>query len=195
MGRASRQEAGRNRERVVETAARLFREHGVENVSIADIMSAADLTSGGFYRQFDSKEALTEEAFAAAFANSAESWRRVRAGGGAPQASGLRALVRHYFRRRPAEKNCPMLALSSATSHLPSGSPAADAYGEGAEALFAQFREEVLGSPGAPSESDALVLFAAMIGTGLLTQAVGRNPWIGSMQKAVLDALPDGESR
>jgi hypothetical protein len=43
MGRVSAQ-AALNRQHIVETASRLFRQHGVEGVSIADIMAAAGLT-------------------------------------------------------------------------------------------------------------------------------------------------------
>ncbi|EKU30878.1 TetR family transcriptional regulator [Alcaligenes sp. HPC1271] len=62
MGRVSREQAERNRERVLETACRLFRKHGVEGVSIGDIMKEAGLTAGAFYKQFVSKEALIDEA-------------------------------------------------------------------------------------------------------------------------------------
>ena len=55
MGRVSREQAQRNRERVLETASRLFRKHGVEGVSIGDIMQDAGLTAGAFYKQFASE--------------------------------------------------------------------------------------------------------------------------------------------
>jgi protein phosphatase len=49
------------RTRILDTAARLFREHGVDGVGIDAIMEAAGLTRGGFYGHFDSKEDLFEE--------------------------------------------------------------------------------------------------------------------------------------
>ncbi|GAA3080362.1 TetR/AcrR family transcriptional regulator [Streptosporangium carneum] len=66
MGRESQAQAQQNRERVVDTASRLFREQGTE-VSVADLMKAAGLTHGGFYKQFASKGALIGEATAHAF--------------------------------------------------------------------------------------------------------------------------------
>jgi TetR/AcrR family transcriptional repressor of nem operon len=60
--RVSREQAAENRERIVETAARMFRENGFDNVSVDAIMNAAGLTHGGFYGHFESKEALVEEA-------------------------------------------------------------------------------------------------------------------------------------
>lgn len=199
MGRASREQAERNRERVVETACRLFRMHGVENVSIADIMSEAGLTPGGFYKQFESKEALIDEAFALAFRQSSGSWDEIRKRNDTGASQALTALVQHYFKHRPLEQNCPMLAFSSLVSNLPSDTRTIDVYCSGVEKLFSQFRDAAMKSSeekeGATtmSEPDVLILFAAMIGTGLLTKAIGHTPWIHQMQSAILDVLPEPE--
>lgn len=50
------------RERIVEAASRLFREHGIAAVGLAEIMAEAGLTVGTFYTHFESKEALVREA-------------------------------------------------------------------------------------------------------------------------------------
>ncbi|MFE1599856.1 TetR/AcrR family transcriptional regulator [Methylobacterium sp. ID0610] len=63
MPRVSQEQAKRNRQRVVEAAASLFRERGLHGVGVADIMAAAGLTHGGFYGQFANKDALAGEAF------------------------------------------------------------------------------------------------------------------------------------
>jgi TetR/AcrR family transcriptional regulator, transcriptional repressor for nem operon len=52
----------KTRLRIVETAAKKFRESGIINTSVAELMDAAGLTVGGFYRHFDSKEHLVAEA-------------------------------------------------------------------------------------------------------------------------------------
>src|SRR5437588_4965925 len=49
------------RERILEAASRLFREHGIAAVGLAKIMAEADLTVGTFYTHFESKEALLRE--------------------------------------------------------------------------------------------------------------------------------------
>ncbi len=46
------------RERILESAARLFRAHGFEGARIDDIMAGAGLTRGGFYAHFRSKNDL-----------------------------------------------------------------------------------------------------------------------------------------
>jgi len=60
--KVSRQQAAANRQRVVEVAARLFREKGTNGVSVPAIMRAAHLTHGGFYAQFKSKRDLEQQA-------------------------------------------------------------------------------------------------------------------------------------
>lgn len=50
------------RERIIEVAARLFREAGIAAVGLAKVMTEADLTVGTFYTHFKSKEALLREA-------------------------------------------------------------------------------------------------------------------------------------
>jgi hypothetical protein len=44
-----------------------FRNYGVDNVSVADVMGAVGMTIGGFYKHFESKDDLIQEAFSLAF--------------------------------------------------------------------------------------------------------------------------------
>lgn len=71
--KVSKEQARENRARIVETASELFRERGFEGVGVAELMSAAGLTHGGFYKHFGSKSDLMEEAMNCGFKNSAES--------------------------------------------------------------------------------------------------------------------------
>ena len=54
----------RTRERIVESARKLFNRHGFEQVSIDTVMSEAGLTRGGFYNHFQSKDELYAAAVA-----------------------------------------------------------------------------------------------------------------------------------
>ena len=65
--RVSREEMRRSHERIVGEAARLFRERGIENSSVAEVMEAAGLTHGGFYRHFEAKHGLVAAAMNSAF--------------------------------------------------------------------------------------------------------------------------------
>ena len=74
--RVSREKAAENRERIVETASRMFREAGFDGVGLDAIMHAAGLTHGGFYRHFKSKDDLAAEAVAHALERGAENQSR-----------------------------------------------------------------------------------------------------------------------
>src|SRR5262245_46996239 len=60
--RVSRERAAENRERILDTAACLFRENGFDRVGIDVIMKGAGLTHGGFYGHFTCKDDLAAEA-------------------------------------------------------------------------------------------------------------------------------------
>ena len=77
--RVSREQAAKNRERVLDVAARLFRERGFDGVGVADLMKAAGLTHGGFYGHFASKEDLMAQAWRRALAGSLYRWSRLAA--------------------------------------------------------------------------------------------------------------------
>src|ERR1700740_58096 len=64
--RKSKQEAVETRRRIVKAAAAKFRQNGIGGTGLSDLMAAAGLTHGGFYRHFDSKDQIVAEACAAA---------------------------------------------------------------------------------------------------------------------------------
>jgi len=53
--------------RIVNVAAKRFRELGLEGIGVADVMKEAGVTAGGFYKHFDSRDELVVEALATAF--------------------------------------------------------------------------------------------------------------------------------
>jgi len=95
---------------IVECAARLFREFGVDNVSVAKVMSAADMTIGGFYKHFESKDALVEEVSLLPSSNP----RYLR------KVSNANTTIRASYRRHRrllseeerADQACPMIAFA-----------------------------------------------------------------------------------
>ena len=77
--RVSRQKAAENRERIIDAAGALFREKGFDGIGVADIMKAAQLTHGGFYGHFASKDDLVAQASQRAMARAAMNWTNVTA--------------------------------------------------------------------------------------------------------------------
>src|SRR5213076_862901 len=111
--RVSREQAAQNRERVLDTAARLFRERGFNGVGVADLMKAAGLTHGAFYGQFESKEDLMAQACARAYEGVLEDWRtRVESSSGNPLAEMLASYLSTAHRDRPGE-GCVVAALGA----------------------------------------------------------------------------------
>jgi TetR/AcrR family transcriptional regulator, transcriptional repressor for nem operon len=64
--RKSREEAAQTRKRIIEAASCEFRKNGIVATGLNDLMKAAGLTHGGFYKHFESKDQLVAEACAEA---------------------------------------------------------------------------------------------------------------------------------
>ncbi|MDR6632619.1 TetR/AcrR family transcriptional repressor of nem operon [Phyllobacterium sp. 1468] len=54
-------ETAEKHERILDQASRLFRERGLSDVSVNELMKAAQLTHGAFYNHFESKQHLVTE--------------------------------------------------------------------------------------------------------------------------------------
>ena len=112
--RRSREDAAETRRATVETASRLIRERGVAAVSIADVMGALDMTVGGFYRHFDSKEELVSEAIEAASLETVRAMAQTCEGARGP--ARFRTLIDAYLSREHLSdpgRGCPVAALAS----------------------------------------------------------------------------------
>ncbi len=106
MARTSRETASRRREAVVQAAARLFRERGLQGVSVPELMAEAGLTHGGFYRHFESKDALEAEAYGRGLEQTAEYvWSLIERNGGNGDAARTRALFDRYL--SPSHRDDP----------------------------------------------------------------------------------------
>ena len=70
-----REQADENREALLATASRLFRERGIDGVGVAEIAREAGLTHGALYKHFRSKDDLATEAFTQGLALSREAFR------------------------------------------------------------------------------------------------------------------------
>jgi TetR/AcrR family transcriptional repressor of nem operon len=105
--RVSREKAAENRERIVETASRMFRERGFDGVGVDAIMHGAGLTHGGFYGHFKSKEDLAFTALALALKRGSENHSRY---------SELEHLVSGYLSERHCAdraNGCAIVALGA----------------------------------------------------------------------------------
>ena len=110
--RNSREVAAENREKIVAVAAKLFRERGIAAVGVAELMQAAGMTHGGFYKHFESKDALITEACSYSFGEPGGNLRA--AAESAKPGEELHAIVDSYLSRRHRDnpgKGCAVAAL------------------------------------------------------------------------------------
>src|SRR5512138_2489128 len=103
-----------SRDKILESARRLFNKRGFSEVSIDEIMENAGLTRGGFYRHFRDKDELYAEAVRWFLCEEApKPWRRPRRNGHKPRAERI---VDSYFSLDhfdDSESCCPLIALPS----------------------------------------------------------------------------------
>jgi TetR/AcrR family transcriptional repressor of nem operon len=113
--RKSREEAAETRRRIIASAATEFRRRGIAATGLAEVMAAAGLTHGGFYRHFASKDALVAEASTAALAAVNERMAEA-ASSRRSKRKGLKEVAERYLsaghRDNPAI-GCPLAALGS----------------------------------------------------------------------------------
>jgi TetR/AcrR family transcriptional regulator, transcriptional repressor for nem operon len=165
--KVTREQAAANRQRVVETASRLFRRHGFDGIGVADIMNAAGLTHGGFYGQFGSKEALAAEACAQTGRDPWTSWLD------APPDQRLPGIVRSYLTARHRDNHangCLFAALGSDVARQPPS--VRRAFTERVRAKIDLLRRVVPGRSAAARRDKALATLAGMVGALILSRAV-----------------------
>src|SRR2546427_7474772 len=109
----------RTHQRILDTAAGLFRKRGYAATGVDAVMTSAGLTAGGFYAHFRSKQALLAEALELAFQRSRDHWRSRLQGREGP--AWVRAHITSYLsqeHRDAAEHGCPMPALGAEIARL-----------------------------------------------------------------------------
>jgi TetR/AcrR family transcriptional repressor of nem operon len=169
--RQSREAKARSHEVIVAEAGRLFRERGLERTSVADVMEAAAMTHGGFYRHFDSKDALAAAALRAAFDAFAGMIAESAAARGAPDAVG------EYFDlylSDPHVRNpglgCPIATLGPDVAR--GGEDLRAAFRAGLSAVVGQLAQGLEGSP-QQRQDEALKRLAQAAGAVVIARAAG----------------------
>ncbi len=162
--RVSRQQAAENRDRIVDAAARLFRDRGFDGVGVDTIMKEAGLTHGGFYGHFASKEALAAEAMERAIDRSAERQ---------DQASSLEMLVSDYLSDRhlaQRAEGCAVAALGCDVGRQ--GRVVRRTLSTGVRRQIDRLAGLLKHGTAAMRRRRAIAKYAGMVGTMMLARAV-----------------------
>jgi TetR/AcrR family transcriptional repressor of nem operon len=158
-------------ERIVDAAARSFREHGSEGQGLARLMKEVGLTHGGFYRHFDSKEDLYVDAIARGFQEAAD--RMLAAAARAAQGEQLRAIIEHYLSLEHLEHPECGCVLATLAAEIARQRPAVRAR---INAAMKSYRERLLpffpGNDLVVKRRQFIVLFPAMAGVLMIARAM-----------------------
>jgi TetR/AcrR family transcriptional repressor of nem operon len=157
------------RRRIVDTAARLFLEKGVDRVGVDEIMRECGLTHGGFYGYFPSKDALISQACEAALEESVDQWMRLARKLG--DDAGWRSFLKTYLAGDLASENnpaCPTAILGADVARRQETIQAS--FVAKLNALIDKLAEE-----SGSDRSDAILSFAALVGATSLAAQVGQD--------------------
>ncbi len=192
--RVSRKQMAENRTRILDEASRLFQARGFESVSVAEVMSAAGLTHGGFYGHFASKDDLIAQMLAHRLAGPRDT----------PASMG--AYCAGYLsdsHRAAVGEGCPIAALAAEVPRRPAAAQAAMAAGIAAQiARLAQLSDA---DDPAAQRRDAIGSWSAMVGALVLSRAVddpglaadilnGTRDWIDAAGTGAAPAPPPGRA-
>lgn len=166
--RVSREQAAENRRRIVDVAARLFRERGIATTGVDAVMNNAGLTHGGFYTHFGSKDKLAAEACSLSLARSLEKWTAL-----ADKKDSLKAIVSHYLSERHRDNpsdGCLIAALLTEASR--STPEVRQAITKGIKSLVGVLESNVSGQDKKARRANAVNLFTSLIGALAVARAV-----------------------
>jgi TetR/AcrR family transcriptional repressor of nem operon len=184
--RMSREATARSKARIVGAAAKMVRERGIDATSVAEVMHAADMTNGGFYRHFASKDEMIGMAIGAAFDDIANRFdRRLRQKGAA---AAVEAYVDEYLSdghlQHPGQ-GCPVAAVAADAGR--SGGVFAAEFAAGAEKLIGRLAAGSGGSVTKPERSKAIRSMAMLVGAVVVARAIGQ----GDLREEIIAACKE----
>ncbi len=158
------------RQKIVDTAMRLFSLHGYEKISIGDVMTEAELTHGGFYHHFASKLDLYREAIYAALAQGKAVFSEVNA-------DNIANFIKEYLSEAHCfgtEFRCPLSAMT--VDMLNGPEEIRIAYNKSLNAFVAAVQarsyRKTASETGQISKQEALQISITLIGGMTLARAV-----------------------
>jgi len=179
------EQTAKKHEKILNEAARLFRERGFAGISVAEVMKAAGLTHGAFYAHFDSKEALAAEAVARAFAQSDAQIDARVAGAKDPKKAFLDGYLSTAHRDRPGF-GCAMAALGPESARDP---VLRGAFTENIRRRIAGMAGRFRWKNRKPPRQNALHLLSAAVGALILARLVDDPALSEEFLEGVRDSL------
>ena len=184
MPRLTQEQKQLNHDKIIESAGRGFRTHGVNGIGIAELMKSAEMTHGGFYNHFDSKDDLAREVIRQGFISSLAALADIRD----EHPRSARAALDHMFdqylsvlHRDQPENGCASAALVTDAGR--DGVAAQSEYQHGLDGFFSAITDMVLeaaSQTGADVSAEqareqAIALFSQMVGAIVISRAVAKS--------------------
>lgn len=193
MGYSQAQKA-ESRQRVLESASRQIREHGIEALGVADCMRSAGLTHGAFYGHFSSRDALILEALEHAVSQSAKRIASLSAGSGKRGETPLQSIAEAFLNERHVKnpgKGCALCALAGEARH------ANPDVREQLTEYVRKLASQIAQAASTDSEKPALGTVATIVGAVTLARAVDDDKLAKSILSASLALVmtQDGGAR
>ena len=160
------------RQRILDVAARQFRERGVAGAGLAGIMAEAGLTNGAFYVHFESKDDLVCAVLGEVLTRREETLRERAAEG-----DGIKAIVSDYLSRKHRDNpgnGCPTAAMVGDVARQPVATR--EAFTAKIEPIVAHMAAQLPMRSAAARRRRALAIYALMVGTLQLARAVSDEP-------------------
>ena len=168
--RTSREATAATKRRILAAAARMLRERGIEATSIADVMQAAGMKHGGFYKHFESKEDLVRQAIASAFAERITAFDAQKEKDG--EEAAIQAYIETYLSPAHADhpgQGCPVAGFGTDAGR--DRQAYAGAFAAGMEALV-----ERMGGAAPDRRDRAIRKLCLMVGAIIVARASGHGP-------------------
>lgn len=165
--RYSHNHKAQTHQRIIKEASVRFRRDGIGATGLQPLMKALNLTHGGFYAHFKSKDELVEKALQAASAELDAHCAMLFS-----QERPLEAFIDSYlseWHHTSPDQGCPLPTMSSELGQRGQQSPTTDTV---LDARLKQI-ETALGSPNADEQS--LVMMSTLVGALVLARSV-ENP-------------------
>lgn len=167
------------RDKILQSASRLFTHHGFEKVSIDQVMQQAGMTRGAFYKHFSSKSELYSQAVI--YGATKGAGRNLR------DAADLQTVINLYLSEdhiRAENDVCPLAFLvSDITQREPQQQ---ETYGKVLQGFIRHLTKE-----SGQSEEQAILSTVLMIGGVALARAAGS----GELSSRILNAAREEASR
>jgi TetR/AcrR family transcriptional repressor of nem operon len=188
--RVSKDEKAKSHAAIVKTAAAMMRQNGILQTGVSDVMQAAGMTHGGFYRHFKTKDDLTAAAIAFAFDQTLENLETRVNKDGARDAA--KRYAQHYLSAghvNNAAAGCPVAALGTDGARL--NSDVRQIFGDGAMRTV----NAVAKAMPSQSQKQSLQVMATLVGAVVIARSVGDHPIGKKVLAACRELVEDSLSK